>query len=266
MNWINQNRDWFLSGAGIFIISSLVSFASVVATLIIKSRTEGKRQKKLCIATNVTKFAIPSPQDNSAIKSDKFTVSYQGAQYKNLCLFKTQVTNIGNPAISTQSLHLIFPIDANIVEIIEQKSLPSLTFEKSEIVDAETREIVFKIGRLEPNDVFTISSLVETDKPDAITCKPRGVDEIEYTQRGDVDQSDVNILIYYAAAFVMANIIPVFGALIQALIVLAAAPILVELARHIISRKKTSNNYIQVSGDLLVRDEARLVINQQTET
>lgn len=262
MEWINQNKEWFLSGAGIFMISSLVSFVSVILTLWMRAKAEGNQQKKLCISRSVTKFSIPAPDGAAGISNDGFMVSYKGNQFRNLCLFSVQITNTGKTAIQSQRLHLIFPPDANIVDAVERKGLPSISINKKEAANDDDHEIVYEIERLEPNDIFSVYFIVDTDKSDALRCEPRGVDNIEYTQRGEVEKSELSRLVFFASAFVMANAIPWLGSLIQALIVLAAAPLLIQFVRQFSGKINPTDNNIHINGDLVIGNDGNLVIEQ----
>ena len=42
LKWLEDNQQWFFSGAGIFIVSSIVGFLSVIATVLIQRRRESE--------------------------------------------------------------------------------------------------------------------------------------------------------------------------------------------------------------------------------
>lgn len=108
MQWIEHNKEWFLSGAGLFLVSSVVSFASVILTLWWKSRAERRRKKKLRVSVNLTRFSVPSLNFEKNISQEHVKVSYKGTEYENLCIYS---------AIVSQKLHFILPLTATIVDV-----------------------------------------------------------------------------------------------------------------------------------------------------
>ena len=91
IEWLNQNKEWFFSGIGIFLIGSIISFASIILTLIFKSRQERKKRKKLSVSYSTSSFEIPI-SDNTNISSEHVKVSYHGKEYENLYLYNIKLT------------------------------------------------------------------------------------------------------------------------------------------------------------------------------
>jgi|CEGF01.1.fsa_nt_gi hypothetical protein len=262
MEWLQQNKEWFLSGAGIFVVSSVVSFSSVILTLWWKSRTERKKTKKLKIASGGTKFSIPSSVGKNGISQENIKVSYKGKEYENLYVYTAQVTNIGVPAIEAQRLHLIIPNDADIVEVFENKSLESISVSKKEMKGGSKKEVIYSFERLEPNDVCTISYLLDIEDIGDVSCEPRGVDNIEYSRTEDIDESEIDRLVIYVSTFIFAGMIPMLGKLVQALIVMAAAPVVIEMYRAHTRAQRQKDNVLHISGGINVDADGELYINQ----
>ncbi|MDU9047279.1 MAG: hypothetical protein Q3M30_00400 [Candidatus Electrothrix sp. Rat3] len=262
MEWINQNKEWFLSGAGLFVISSIVSFTSVLLTLWFKSRAENKKVKKLKVASGGTKFSIPSSNEHNGISQEHIKISYKGKEYEDLCIYTVQITNIGLPAIEAQRLHLVIPNDANVIETFASKSLDSIPLSKVEIEGEAKSEIIYTFERLEPDDVCTISYLIDIADVGSVICDPRGVDNIDYFRTEDIDKSEINRLVIYIATFIFAGVIPVIGKLIQALIIIATAPIVIELYRKNSQHIEKKGNNLNVFGDIKVDADGEVYINQ----
>lgn len=264
MEWIEQNKDWFLSGAGIFIVSSIVSFLSVVLTLWWKARTERKNKKKLKVVSGLSRFSVPASDNNATISSEHIKISYKGNEYDNLCVYTAKIQNTGIPAIENQRLHFILPDNANVIEVIENKSLASIDVKNQQIDSAGLMESIYTFERLESNDSWEISYLLDMSSSSSISCKPRGVDNIDYSYKEELDTTEVNKLVIYLATFVFADMIPVFGGLIRALVVIAAAPIVIEIIKNYSLNQRSSDNVLNISGGIKVDESGELSINQRT--
>lgn len=265
MEWLEQNKEWFLSGAGIFLISSIVSFASVLLTLWWKSKSEKKKIKQLKVSSGITRFSVPSTNKNDTIATEHIKISYKSNEYENLCVYTAQINNIGLPAVENQRLHLIIPIEAKIIEIIENKSLESINVEHEEIDGSQRKEVIYQFERLERNDIYTISYLLDMEESLSIACEPRGVDNIEYSYKEDIDTSEINRLVLYVATFVFADIVPFFGGLLQALVVIAASPIIIELVRKYSQSKRANDNVLNINGGIRVDESGEIHIIQETK-
>lgn len=262
MEWLEQNKDWFLSGAGIFIVSSIVSFASVLLTLWWKSRSEKKKLKRLKVSSGVSRLTISSPNESDAISDDHVKVSYKGNEFENLCVYTVQVNNIGIPAIEKQRLHILIPTEARIIEVVENKSLQSIKLDKKEMNDSEKKEIIYEFERLERNDMCSISYLLDMKDSLSISSEPRGVDEIEYSYKEDIDSYEINRLVLYVATFVFADMIPLIGGLLQALVVIAASPVIIEMFRKYAENKRSNDSVLHIHGGIQVDEKGTLQINQ----
>ena len=247
-----QNKDWFLSGAGIFIVSSIVSFLSVLLTLWWQSRIERKKKKKLNIATKLTRFSVPSSDAANNLSAEHLKISYKGIEYENLCIYSAIIKNTGLPAIEKQQVHFVFPLNVNMMEVFEEKSLASIDVVAKEICDASKKEIIHSVNRLEANDSCSISYLMDIGESEILRCEPRGVDGIEYNYGSDVEKSDIDKLFILVAVFVFSDIVPFLGSLIQGLAILASAPILIELTRKYSIRQKSKDNVLNIRGNVTV--------------
>jgi len=262
MEWLEKNKEWFLSGAGIFIISSIVSFASVILTLWWKSRIENKKNKKLCISISTTKFSVPSSDDTKCISPDHIKVTYKGNEYGNLCVYTVQIANIGTPAIENQKLHFTVPIGSKIIEVFENKNLESIKLTKEEIENTEKKEIVYEFSRLETNDVCKISYLLDIEDVALISCEPRGVDNIEYSHKDDVEKSEIDKIVIYIATFVFADMVPFIGDFLQGLIIIISSQMIIKIVRKYIKSKRLKDNVLHIWGDIKVDENGQLIINQ----
>lgn len=264
MTWLEENKEWFLSGAGIFLISSIVSFASIILTLWFKSRSEKKKLKKLLILSNTTKFSAPALTQFQDISVDNMSISYKGQEYKDLSLFSIQIKNIGMPAILQQKLHLTIPLDSIVIEFSEEKSMESIIVKKQELIGKNKKEIIYTLDRLESNDIFNALYLINTKNEEEITCDARGVDGIEYYHKDEIDRPQIEKLITYFAVFIFAGAIP-FGDSIRAVIVLMASPLLISLYKSHIKNRDNDKNSITVHGGIRVDESGTLHINQMSK-
>ncbi len=263
MEWLEQNKDWFLSGAGIFIVSSIVSFLSVVLTLWWKSRIERKKKKKLKVVSALSRFSIPSSENNTTIPREHIKISYKGKEYENLCVYSAKAQNIGIPAIENQRLHVLLPENADVIEIIEDKSLASIHVNNEQIESTGSNESIYTFERLESNDYWQINFLLDMSPSSNISCKPRGVDNIDYSYKEELDVTEVNKLVIYISTFVFSDMIPFFGGLIRALVVIAAAPIVIELIKNYSLNQRSNDNILNISGGINVDESGELTINQR---
>jgi len=265
IEWLEQNKEWFLSGAGILIISSTISFVSIILTLWWKSHLEKKKIKKLSILHNMTNFSIPSLDKTNEISSEHIKVSYKGNEYENLCMYNIQLKNISHLAIENQKLHIVVPLNSKIIEVFENKNLESIKIEKDEILNSEKKEIIYKFERLETNDTCTISYLLDIEDTTLISIEPRGVDNINYVYKDDINQYEIEKIIIYIAMFIFADVIPVFGSFVQAMIIIGAMPFIIEIIKKYKNFKLTSDNVLNINGNINVDESGELYINQQTK-
>lgn len=258
MEWIEQNKEWFLSGAGLFLVTSVVSFFSVLFTLWLKSRAERKKRKKLRIGTSTTKFSLPTSSLDRKEFANDIKVIYEGTEYDNLCIYTVSVCNIGSKAIQNQRIHLVSPANRKVIKTFHEKSLNSIKISKEE----HNGEYIYTFERLETDDCCSISFLMELDNFEKIACEPRGVDDIDYIKSGDVESSEIEILVYIVAAFVFSDFIPLFGDFLQGMVVLASAPIILKLYKRHFSNSRKSENSLTISGDVNINEKGVLMIKQ----
>ena len=262
MGWIEQNKEWFLSGAGIFLLSSIVSFASVLIALRWQSRAEKKKEKRLRISTTLNKFSAPTSNLGKEISPEHVKVSYKGTEYNNLCLYSVTGSNYGIPAITEQRLHFLFPSDAEIIEVFQEKTINSIGLNIEEHQEKNTKEVIYTFDRLEPNDSFSISYLLNIEDTESIDFEPRGVDGIEYTYSGEFERSDIEKIIYFIAIFVFSGAVPIIGSVIQGLVILASTPYVLEFYRRHFSSSKTPDSSFSVNGGIHIDENGSLTINQ----
>ncbi len=261
-DWIIQNKEWFLSGAGIFVIGGVFSFLSVLFTLWFKSRSEKKKIKRLLLSEKLVKFELPDAEgeiDNSAL-----LVSYRGNEYKHLCHYTISITNAGIGAIETQKLLFSFPNNTSILEFFENASNSSINLRSEKI--EKTNDILYSVDRLEPGEKISISMLANSEDSDSIECKPRGVDNIDYIWGKTSSTSDIEVLVVLLAAFIFVDIVPLIGNVLQGLVILASAPVLVRITESLISQRRSAGNVVNISGGFNVADEAMVNVNQSDGT
>ena len=111
LDWIELNKDWFLSGAGIFIVSCLVAIFSSLLTLYLKFKSDRNKRKVISLHTKLNKYKI----ENSSRKDD-LAVTYKGASYENLCQYLIIVQNTGAVAVEVQKLLIKFPDECKKID------------------------------------------------------------------------------------------------------------------------------------------------------
>lgn len=262
MDWLTQNREWVFSGAGLFAISTIASLLSVVFTLWWKARTERKRKKKLRVAQTVTQFTVPEEKGSGSVAPEHFKVSYKGIEYENLSAFYVSLMNVGLPAIERQQLHIVLPANANVVERFEEKSLDSIGVSKREKVGNDKIEEIYTFDRLEPNDTYGITYLIDLSDISALRYEMRGVDDIEYVKSGEIERSEMQKLIELVALFLLVGSIPFAGGVAQAAIVLAGAPLILELYRKTFGQARVPENSVSITGGIHITQDGVLQISQ----
>lgn len=228
--WLAQNKEWLLSGVGVTIILSLVSIVSSFVTYQINSRKSKRLEKKLTIETNLKQYQIRSKG-----KTADLTVYYEGNTYRNLCEYSVTATNHGLVAIEKQKLLFVFPFDCLIIKRFDEKSSESIGMDYEVLKNIEAVEHLYEFDRLEPSDQVTFIYLIDTDKVDDLSCRPRGVDGVNYSypQSGSTSRSDFSDLWVYFSFFVFLGSIPLFGGMFQSAVVLLAGPAVFRLFRSL---------------------------------
>ncbi|CAK8721821.1 Ig-like domain-containing protein [Candidatus Electrothrix laxa] len=256
-DWINQNKDWFLSGAGIFIISTICSFLSILATLWLKSRRERRKRRRLEFSEEKIKFVIP--QTNGKIDKKSLSVSYKGKEYKNLCYYSISVTNTGNVAIENQDLLFTIPSKNPLLERTEETSNSAIKLTIEGVKNSN--DFIYKIDRIECEDTFSISMLINIEDPEIVKCLPRGVDNIDYIfEKTNSKKNDIELLFFVLAIFIVADMVPVIGNLLQGIIILFNTPLLVRLLKDLIQSRKKSASIIFNDVTIDITDSSSVTI------
>ncbi len=261
LQWIEQNRQWFLSGLGIFIAASVISFISVVLTLMARRRAERRTRRYADVLTSLTQYELPNAEDNAHLEDQSISVSYKGTSYDNLCYFSATIRNVGSVAIDSQTLHFEMPSSTTVVESFEKKSRPTLEVSNRMVAGTDQHELIYSIDRLEDNDELTVGLLINCDRVAELSCEPRGVDSIDYnygTETGE--RPDVEKLILFVACFVFFGFIPFFGACVQAIVVLASANTIVRICNRIPHSKSQSQEVVASISDITVADGSSVEI------
>lgn len=228
---LKTNSEWVLSGIGVWMLGSIVSFISVVITLLWKSRQEKRKSKQLKISQALTIFSIPNA--HKKIDNEYLSVSYKDVVYRNLCMYTVDVTNIGIKGIDNQKIHFVFPKNSKIVDVVIEKNLNSISIEHKNLVNADVIEDVCVVDRLESGDECKISYLVDTIYPNEIKCAARGVDDILYVKSGsNKNFSDIEAIVYLIATYITLGAIPVLSSLLRGFVVLAAMPFVIRIIRQ----------------------------------
>jgi len=261
MEWIEANKGWFLSGAGLFIISTTMSFLSVLVTLFIKSRSARRRRKILLIQKDLTKFSLPSTQASNTNVMDQVKVAYKGTEYENLCAYHLHLTNRGRPSISNQEIHFLLPLGSTIVDVFIEKSLETMAHTHESFRNEKAIGRILKFDRLEHNDQCSLTFLVDLKNIESIECSPRGPEDVEYIYSEGIENYEVEKLSFLIAAFVFSGSFPFFGSFIQALIVLAIIPLAAEIYRKHKEKDLSSEAFSITSSNISVDKNGELTIN-----
>ena len=239
LEWIEENKEWIFSGAGIAAVSAVVAIVSAVLTYWFRLRLEKRRRKQATLQNSLKSYRIGDDSDDKNLE-----VSYQGKSYSNLCQYQTEFTNTGSIAIENQQLLFRFPRDTKIVEDSKKFSTNTIGSSADEVTGESELEIVHTLNRLEPGDSASFSFLLDTSQSNRIECLPRGVDEIDYSTTANAAASEAQKLVAYAALFVLMGAMPFFESVFQAGVILAAGPTLLSFSRTVASRRKGQNRLI----------------------
>ncbi len=257
-----QNKEWFLSGAGIFIITGIFSFLSVVMTLWLKGRNERKKKRRLQLSEKLVRFEIPHTE--KSIDRGLLLVSYKEKEYKHLCHYSVFIENSGTSAIENQNLLFSFPKEALVLEKSVESSSSLINISSEEF--SVTNEALYRIDRLEQSESLTISIVVNTEDPESIKCTPRGVDNIDYIFGKSGSTSDIEILVLFMAVFIFADTVPFISSILQGLVVLASTPLIVRMTKTLINNRKAHENSVTIIGGITTSDDGVVNINQSSYT
>ncbi|EKV01343.1 hypothetical protein Lepto7375DRAFT_3510 [Leptolyngbya sp. PCC 7375] len=230
ITWLEENKDWVFSGAGVTAITALIAILSSFITYRINRRL----RKKLTLKTNLTEYKLnlEHNQINDVDRTKDLTVTYKDIPYNNLCEFITIAENTGVVAIENQHILIKFPADCSLVDIVTEKSSQFIQIEQEEMRGPEALEYLYRLSRLEPSDKVALTYLIDTQATEKISCEPRGVDEIDYDYSGSGIIRDLyQELVLYFALFVLCGSLPFIGKVFQSLVILTAAPRIIEFLR-----------------------------------
>lgn len=246
--WLETNKEWMFSGVGVTVFVTLVGTLSSVITFWVKSRSDKKKRKRLSIKKELKEYKIEAAGDDDAL-----TVSYQGRPYEHLCQFSVIVKNEGRPSIESLQLLFHFPLNLQVVHVYDKFSNLTISKKMNELSDSEKTEHLVTISRLETGDEASFTYVLDTNNPKEVLCDPRGVEDVDYIYMDKGANVDFSLLILYIAVFVALGAVPIFGYLFKALIIILAAPRIMDLFDNISSRKTRETSLVlkdvNVDGD-----------------
>ncbi len=257
-DWLEANRQWIFSGAGVAAIMVVVAVSSSAITFWLKARSERKSRKRLALRKELKQYRIIAAGDD-----DHLTVSYMGKPYESLCQFFVSVENIGSPSVPSHQLLFRFPEDAHIVDIHKRFSSQTLSADCEKFEDVEKPEHLWTISCLESGDSAAFTYFVDTKKPEDIKCDPRSVDDVYHVYTGSESESvpDARTLISYTALFVLVGAIPFIGQGLQAGVIIMAAPTIIAVVKRLELRPSHETSY-SIAG-VTVEDGGEFKILQE---
>ena len=254
--WIEQNKDWFLSGAGIFIISSIIGLISSLLTLYLKIRIDKKKRKLLSVKTKLNKYQIETTSNGEKLK-----VFYKERTYDNLCQYIVEIKNEGYIGINDQNILVTLPKDGEVVNLSVNCNSHAIKWEKKTLVCTEKQEVLYRFNRLERHDNILISYLLNTDRIDQISIQPRGTDGVDYIFQENEPVSDIKLLIIYISLFILAGSLPFIGSAVQAFVLLISSSTIIRVIREF-QGNNDKENYININK-IDMNESARIQILQK---
>jgi hypothetical protein len=234
--WIEQNREWILSGVGVFVISSMIGFVSSLLTLYFKFRSDKKKRKFLSIKTKLNEYKIQNRSD-----SEKLKIFYQEKTYDNLCQYIVEIKNDGFVGIDGQDLLMALPRNCEVVRSIVNCSSQAIKWDEELLENIEKQEILYRFKRIERSDKIRISYLLNTDNVEQISIQPRGADGVCYTFQEDENIPSFEMLIIYMVLFVLFGAIPFIGNVAQAFILLISSSTIIDVLKDFQKKMKSDN-------------------------
>lgn len=258
VEWIEQNKDWVFSGAGVAVITSCVAVLSAIITYLARSFAERKQRKRLGLQHELKQYRV-----EAAGKDDPLQVSYKGKSYPHLCQFTVSLKNIGTPSVSGQQLLFRLPNGAEVLDVYEKFSTQLISAEKQELTGSENLEHVYTLNKLENGDTVAITYMLNTDRPEEVMCEPRGVDDADYARTGS-EADEVSIarkLIAFAALFLIVGIIPFLEDVLRAAILLVASPTIITFIQQL--RIDRDQKHSCVLNDVTVQEGGEINVMQK---
>ncbi|MDM8546427.1 hypothetical protein QUF61_08020 [Candidatus Venteria ishoeyi] len=242
MDWIIANKEWLFSGLGLIIFTS-------IASVFVKAYFERKKQQRLNITTSLTRFSLPA---DSAIPKDSLKISYKNKEHENLASYKISICNVGQLGIDDQSIVFLFP-KGSVVDSSEKVKFKKLeptinTVDLEENTDNPITEMTYLFSRLEPQDLVSISFLLNLKPDEKPECSARGTDAIP-TWGQYVEQSDLEKVFLFISVFILIEIIPgILAPVLQALLILYGAPFLSKVITEFFYKRTQNTNNIVIDG------------------
>lgn len=254
--WIEQNKDWFLSGAGIFVVSSLIGLISSLLTLYLKIRIDKKKRKLLSVKTKLNEYQIKTTSDGEKLK-----VFYKERTYDNLCQYIVEIKNEGYVGINDQNILVTLPKDSEVVNLSVNCNSHAIEWEEKILGCTEKQEILYCFNRLERHDNILISYLLNTEHIEQIGIQPRGTDGVDYIFQENEPVSDIKLLIIHISLFILAGSLPFIGSAVQAFVLLISSTIIIRVIREF-QKNNNKENYINIKK-LDMNESARIQILQK---
>ena len=248
LEWIELNKEWFLSGVGVFAVTAIIAVFSSLLTLYLKLRSDKKKKKIISIQTKINKYKI-----ETASNDDDLAVSYKGKAYKNLCQYLVSVENVGPVAVEGQKLLVSFPRICQKIEFQISKSSNTIKHDTEVFSSEDQDEELLTLQRLEPSDKVEFSYILDSEIIDEIDAQPRGVDGVEYNLKGYESISELRHLISYVALFLLIGAIPIVGSMLQVLVLLAASSTIINVVEEIRAQNRNAKTLtitnVRMDGD-----------------
>jgi len=254
--WLELNKQWVFSGAGVAVLVGVVSVLSATVTFLVKTRSEKKKRKQLSLRHELKQYRV-----EAAGEHDPLTVSYKGKPYEHLCQFSVVVENTGSPGIDSQQLLFRFPVGVKVLDVYEHFSTQTISTEIDELQDDNRIEHLRTINRLEPGDVVSFTYMLDTDRTEEIVCEPRGVDDIDYAYTGTEEVPDTRKLITFAALFVLVGVIPILGTALRAGVIILATPTIMAVINRMNKQRNPAKTC--VIRDVTVEDTGQIRVFQE---
>ena len=254
--WIEQNKDWFLSGAGIFVVSSLIGLISSLLTLYLKIRIDKKKRKLLSVKTKLNEYQIKTTSDGEKLK-----VFYKERTYDNLCQYIVEIKNEGYVGINDQNILVTLPKDSEVVKLSVNCNSHAIEWEEKILGCTEKQEILYCFNRLERHDNILISYLLNTEHIEQIGIQPRGTDGVDYIFQENEPVADIKLLIIHISLFILAGTLPFIGSAVQAFVLLISSTIIIRVIREF-QKNNNKENYININK-LDMNESARIQILQK---
>ena len=251
MTWLNENKEWFFSGTGIFIVSSIFSIISIVFTIILKEWVEKKKKKKLNLKLNLEKIFLHN-LDKDELFSNNLHVLYENQEYANLCYIEIFVKNIGTIAIREQGILLSLPKETILIDKHEVFSNSTIkVINDTETIYGDNKEIVKKIDRLEPEEYASFVYIVDTKEVEKINVKQRWESDTIYIEDNKLKSStDIyGKLLLIIAYFIFFDSLPFVGGYFKTLVLIINFSTLKEIIVMLLTKKEAVENNIMIKGN-----------------